>query len=74
MKKELINDLIETIKTEVFDFYDVKVEDDVIKEFIEWYYNDEETDEDYYKPFTDDGNPVFDTTEREDFMIYLEEK
>ena len=74
MKKELFDNLVEEIKTEVFDFYSVRVNDDVVKEFIEYYYDDEETEDDYYKPFTDEGIPVFDTAEREDFMIYLEEK
>jgi hypothetical protein len=72
MKKELFDNLVEEIKTEVFDFYGVEVEDDTVKEFIKYYYDDEEeTDEGYYKPFTDEGIPVFDTAEREDFMIHL---
>ena len=75
MKKELVDNLIEEIKKEVFDFYGVKVKNNVIKEFIDYYYDDEEEeDEDYYRPFTDEGIPVFDTSEREDFMIYLEER
>jgi hypothetical protein len=30
-------------------------------------------EEDCYKPFDDEGIPLFDTSEREDFMYYLED-
>lgn len=71
MTKEMINDLVIEIKNEVFDFYNVKVEDETIKDFIDFYYMNE--DNEGFKPFDEDGIPVFDTTEREDFMYYLED-
>ncbi len=67
----MINDLVNTIKDEIFDFYDVKVNDEVVVDFIEWYYLNEDNEE--FKPFDDEGIPVFDTSEREDFMLYLED-
>jgi len=71
MTKEMIDDLVNEIKNEVFDFYDVEVSDEVVKNFISWYYMNE--DNENFKPFTDEGIPVFDTSEREDFMYYLED-
>jgi 6-pyruvoyl-tetrahydropterin synthase len=71
MTKEMINDLVNEIKNEVFDFYNVKVEDETIKDFIDFYYMNEDNED--FKPFDEDGIPVFDTTEREDFMYYLED-
>lgn len=71
MTKEMINDLVNTIKDEIYDFYDVKVNDEVVVDFIEWYYLNEDNKE--FKPFDDEGIPVFDTSEREDFMLYLED-
>jgi 6-pyruvoyl-tetrahydropterin synthase len=71
MTKEMINDLVSEIKNEVFDFYNVKVEDETIKDFIDFYYMNEDNED--FKPFDEDGIPVFDTTEREDFMYYLED-
>ena len=71
MTKEMINDLVNEIKNEVFDFYKVKVEDETIKDFIDFYYMNEDNED--FKPFDEDGIPVFDTTEREDFMYYLED-
>jgi len=67
----MINDLVNTIKDEIYDFYDVKVNDEVVVDFIEWYYLNEDNEE--FKPFDDEGIPVFDTGEREDFMLYLED-
>jgi 6-pyruvoyl-tetrahydropterin synthase len=71
MTKEIINDLVNEIKNEVFDFYNVKVEDETIKDFIDFYYMNEDNED--FKPFDEYGIPVFDTTEREDFMYYLED-
>jgi 6-pyruvoyl-tetrahydropterin synthase len=71
MTKEMINDLVNTIKDEIYDFYDVTVNDEVVVDFIEWYYLNEDNEE--FKPFDDEGIPVFDTSEREDFMYYLED-
>ena len=70
MTQELINRLIEEIKNEVFDFYNVNVDDQTVKDFTDWYYLDEDNKE-YL--FDDEGNYYFETTEREDFMIYLDE-
>ena len=67
----MINNLVNTIKDEIYDFYDVKVNDEVVVDFIEWYYLNEDNEE--FKPFDDEGIPVFDTSEREDFMYYLED-
>ena len=67
----MINDLVNTIKDEIYDFYDVKVNDEVVVDFIEWYYLNEDNEE--FKPFTDEGIPLFDTSEREDFMYHLED-
>ncbi len=67
----MINDLVNTIKDEIYDFYDVTVNDEVVVDFIEWYYLNEDNEE--FKPFDDEGIPVFDTSEREDFMLYLED-
>ena len=67
----MINDLVNTIKDEIYDFYDVKVNDEVVVDFIEWYYLNEDNEE--FKPFDDEGRPVFDTSEREYFMYYLED-
>ena len=67
----MINDLVNTIKDGIFDFYDVKVNDEIVVDFIEWYYLNEDNEE--FKPFDDEGIPVFDTSEREDFMYYLED-
>ena len=67
----MINDLVNTIKDEIYDFYDVKVNDEVVVDFIEWYYLNEDNEE--FKPFDDEGIPVFDKSEREDFMYYLED-
>ena len=71
MTKEMIDDLVNEIKNEVFDFYNVKVNDEVVIDFIEWYYLNEDNED--FKPFDDEGIPVFDTGEREDFMYYLED-
>ena len=73
MTKEMINDLVNEIKNEVFDFYSVKVNDEVVKDFINEYYLSFDDDDECYKPFLEDGTPLFDTSEREDFMYYLED-
>jgi hypothetical protein len=73
MTNEVLNDFIEEIKNEVFDFYNVEVNDEIVKDFIKDYYLSFDDDYDGYRPFTDDGVPLFDTAEREDFMYYLED-
>jgi hypothetical protein len=66
METKMLNDLVIEIQNEVLDFYNVEV-----KDFISFYY--ENLEDECYKPFTDDGVPLFDTTEREDFMYHLED-
>jgi hypothetical protein len=56
MKSELIKE----IKDEVKVIYDVDVTEEVVSDFISWYFKRQK-------------NPIFDTTEREDFMYYLED-
>lgn len=51
--------LVEDLKSEVLFFYDLKVDDEVTEEFVSWY-------------FKNKRNPVIDTGEREDFMLFLE--
>jgi F0F1-type ATP synthase delta subunit len=70
MTQELINSLTEEIKQEVSFFYNVNVNDQTVKDFINNYYLNEDNKE-YL--FDDEGNYYFETTEREDFMIYLDE-
>jgi hypothetical protein len=72
MEKEIKNNLIDEIKNEIFDFYNLNIDDDVIEGWVEIYYENE--DNEYCSTlFTDDNIPVFDTTEREDFLYYLDE-
>ena len=71
MTKKMIDDLVNEIKNEVFDFYNIKVSNEVVEDFISWYYMNEDNED--FKPFDEDGIPVFDTSEREDFMYYLED-
>ena len=71
MKQEVLNDLVLRINNEVFDFYGVDVSLEIIEDFIGWYYLNEDNEE--FNPFDEDGIPVFDTSEREDFMLYLKD-
>ena len=71
MKQEVLNDLVLRINNEVFDFYGVEVSLEIIEDFIGWYYMNEDNEE--FNPFDEDGIPVFDTSEREDFMLYLKD-
>ena len=71
MKQEVLNDLVLRINNEVFDFYGVEVSLEIIEDFIGWYYMNEDNEE--FNPFDEDGIPVFDTSEREDFMFYLKD-
>lgn len=70
MTQELINSLTEEIKQEVSFFYNVDVNDEIIKDFINNYYLNEDNKECL---FDDEGNYYFETTEREDFMYYLDD-
>ena len=71
MTTELIRNLVDEIKDEILGFYETEVEDKVVEDFIGWYYMNR--DNEGFEPFDEDGNPIFDTSEREDFMLYLEE-
>jgi len=70
MTTELINRLTEEIKQSVSFFYNVNVNDQTVKDFIDTYYLNEDNKECL---FDDEGNYYYETTEREDFMIYLNE-
>jgi hypothetical protein len=59
---------IQDIKDEMKDFYSLDVSDDDVNDWLEVYHYDRiEDDPDY------DGDFVFDTGEREDFYIYLQD-
>jgi hypothetical protein len=60
---------IQDIKDEMKDFYSLEVSDEDVSNWLELYHYDRiEDDPDY------DGDFVFDTGEREDFYIYLQDK
>jgi hypothetical protein len=60
---------IQDIKDEMKDFYSLEVSDEDVNNWLELYHYDRiEDDPDY------DGDFVFDTGEREDFYIYLQDK
>jgi hypothetical protein len=64
INKELILD----IQTEMRELYNLLLTEDIIKDFLKFYHYDRiEDDPDY------DGEFVFDTTEREDLLYYLED-
>jgi hypothetical protein len=65
----MINEeLILDIQTEMREFYNLLLTEDTIKDFLKFYHYDRiEDDPDY------DGVFVFDTTEREDLLYYLED-
>ena len=71
MKFKMMNDFVNEIKNEVFDFYGVEVEDEIVEDFVNWYYMNEDNED--FKPFDENGIPIFDTSEREDFMYYLKD-
>jgi hypothetical protein len=54
---------VEDIKNEMNEFYGITVSDEVVNDWLDMYCDDEEDDE-----------FVFDTSEREDFYLYLEEE
>jgi hypothetical protein len=70
MTQELINSLTEDIKRQTNLFYNVDVNDKTVKDFIDTYYLNEDNKEHL---FDNEGNYYFETSEREDFMIYLNE-
>lgn len=65
----MINEeLILDIQTEMRELYNLFLTEDTIKDFLKFYHYDRiEDDPDY------DGVFVFDTTEREDLLYYLED-
>jgi hypothetical protein len=52
--------LVKDLKNEVMNFYDLEITDEVTLNFVKWY-------------FKNKRNPCIDTSEREDFMCYLED-
>jgi hypothetical protein len=67
MENQEIN--VEDIKNEMKEFYNITVSDENVNEWLQMYHYDRiEDDEDY------DGEFVFDTSEREDFYLHLEEE
>jgi hypothetical protein len=65
--KDFIN--IQDIKDEMKDFYSLDVSNSDVKDWLQSYHYDRiEDDPDY------DGDFVFDTTEREDFFLYLKDR
>jgi len=69
MTKESINRLTEEIQQSVSFFYNVNVDEQTVKDFINYYYLHEDNKECL---FDENGNYYYETTEREDFMCYLD--
>ena len=60
--------LIKEIQDEMFDFYDTKVNENLVEKFLVEQIDDRKLDDPDW-----DGNFVFDTTEREDFILFVRE-
>ena len=60
--------LIKEIQDEMFDFYGRKVNETIVKQFLVEQIDDRKLDDPDW-----DGNFVFDTTEREDFILFIRE-
>jgi len=60
------NNLIKEIQDEMFDFYDMKVSETIIEQFLVEQIDDRKLDDPDW-----DGNFVFDTTEREDLYMFV---
>ena len=58
--------LIKEIQDEMFDFYDMKVSETIIEQFLVEQIDDRKLDDPDW-----DGNFVFDTTEREDLYMFV---
>ncbi len=58
--------LIKEIQDEMFDFYDMKVSENIIEQFLVEQIDDRKLDDPDW-----DGNFVFDTTEREDLYMFV---
>ena len=60
------SNLIKEIQDEMFDFYDMKVSETIIEQFLVEQIDDRKLDDPDW-----DGNFVFDTTEREDLYMFV---
>lgn len=60
--------LIKEIQDEMFDFYGRKVNERIVEKFLVEQIDDRKLDDPDW-----DGNFVFDTTEREDFILFIRE-
>ncbi len=58
--------LIKEIQDEMFDFYDMKVNETIVEQFLVEQIDDRKLDDPDW-----DGNFVFDTTEREDLYMFV---
>tara|TARA_R110000744_G_scaffold35095_3_gene81516 strand:+ start:78 stop:323 length:246 start_codon:yes stop_codon:yes gene_type:complete len=60
--------LIKEIQDEMVDFYDIKVNETIVKQFLVEQIDDRKLDDPDW-----DGNFVFDTMEREDLVLFIKE-
>ena len=60
------SNLIKEIQDEMFDFYDMKVSETIVEQFLVEQIDDRKLDDPDW-----DGNFVFDTTEREDLYMFV---
>ena len=60
------SNLIKEIQNEMFDFYDMKVNETIVEQFLVEQIDDRKLDDPDW-----DGNFVFDTTEREDLYMFV---
>ncbi len=60
--------LIKEIQDEMFDFYDMKVNETIVEQFLVEQIDDRKLDDPDW-----DGNFVFDTTEREDLYMFVDD-
>jgi hypothetical protein len=60
--------LIKEIQNEMFDFYDMKVSKTIIEQFLVEQIDDRKLDDPDW-----DGDFVFDTTEREDLYMFVDD-
>lgn len=60
------SNLIKEIQDEMFDFYDMKVSETIIEQFLVEQIDDRKLDDPDW-----DGKFVFDTTEREDLYMFV---
>lgn len=60
------SNLIKEIQDEMFDFYDMKVSETIVEQFLVEQIDDRKLDDPDW-----DGEFVFDTTEREDLYMFV---